>query len=86
MFFIFGRNRRRNCAFFFSGGMKLLVLSRKEQQEIVIDGGIRVRIVNVRGDRVKIGIEAPEQIKVMRAEILESDTSSHTEIVSSLKK
>jgi carbon storage regulator len=47
----------------------MLVLSRKEHEEIVIDGCIRLRIVRVQGHRVRIGIEAPQGVAVLRAEI-----------------
>ena len=47
----------------------MLVLSRKVGDEIIIDGHIRVRITAVKGDRVRVGIEAPPEVTVDRAEI-----------------
>lgn len=47
----------------------MLILTRKEHEEIVIDGCIRLRIVRVHGNRVKIGIEAPPGVAVLRSEI-----------------
>ena len=47
----------------------MLVLSRKIDQEIVIADNIRVRVLEVRGNRVRRGIVAPEQISVQRVEV-----------------
>ena len=49
----------------------MLVLSRKVGEEIVIDGVIRVTVVSVQGDRVRLGIQAPPNVLVDRAEIHE---------------
>jgi carbon storage regulator len=47
----------------------MLVLSHKLGQEIVIDGCIRMRVVEIEGNRVRLGIEAPADIAVNRDEI-----------------
>lgn len=47
----------------------MLVLSRRPGEEIVINGNIRVTVVSVKGDRVRIGIAAPENVQVDRAEV-----------------
>jgi carbon storage regulator len=47
----------------------MLVLSRKLNERIVIDGGIRITIVGVRGNQVRLGIEAPDRVKVFREEL-----------------
>ena len=47
----------------------MLVLTRSKGQQIVIDGSIRVTIVEVRGDRIRIGIDAPPEVRVDRAEV-----------------
>ena len=47
----------------------MLVLSRKSGESVVIDGRIKVKIVRVDGDVVKIGIEAPDNVRVIRAEL-----------------
>ncbi len=49
----------------------MLVLSRYKDQSIMIGDDIVVTIVDVRGDRVRIGVEAPKNIKVHREEIYE---------------
>lgn len=49
----------------------MLVLTRSPGEEIIIDGNIRVTVVSVKGDRVRIGIVAPPDVIVDRAEIHE---------------
>ena len=49
----------------------MLVLSRRENESIVIDGRIEVTIVDIRSKRVRVGITAPEDITVHRKEIQE---------------
>ena len=48
----------------------MLVLSRKENERLVIDGNIIVTVVRVAGGKVRLGIEAPPEIHVQREEIL----------------
>jgi carbon storage regulator len=47
----------------------MLVLTRKVGEEIVIGDGIRVKVVSVQGDRVRVGIDAPRDVPVDRLEI-----------------
>ena len=49
----------------------MLVLSRKPKESIVIADSIKVTIVEVRGGRVKIGVEAPPDVIVHRHEVAE---------------
>lgn len=48
----------------------MLVLTRKPNQSIVIDGGIELTVLEVRGSQVRIGINAPREVAVNRKEIL----------------
>jgi carbon storage regulator len=48
----------------------MLVLSRKINEKIVIDGGIVLTVVKIEGGQVRLGIEAPSDVKVYREEIL----------------
>lgn len=50
----------------------MLVLSRKKSQRIVIDGRVTVTILEVRGNTVRLGIEAPAEVTIHRQEVLES--------------
>jgi len=49
----------------------MLILSRKVNECLVIDGRIKVKIVRVDGEVVKIGIEAPADVPVHRLEVYE---------------
>ncbi len=51
----------------------MLVLSRKLNEKIVIDGDIEVTIVKIDRNSVRIGIQAPGHVKVFRKEILDAD-------------
>jgi carbon storage regulator len=48
----------------------MLVLTRKANESIVINGDITLTVVEVRGNRVKLGIIAPQEVPVMRREIV----------------
>ncbi|MCA9057355.1 MAG: carbon storage regulator CsrA [Planctomycetaceae bacterium] len=50
----------------------MLVLSRKKDESIVIDNQITVTVIEVRGDKVRLGIQAPREIAVHRKEVLEA--------------
>jgi carbon storage regulator len=47
----------------------MLVLSRKKNEQIVIGGHITITVVEVRGDKVRLGIEAPRLVSVHRKEV-----------------
>jgi carbon storage regulator len=49
----------------------MLILSRKSGESIVIAGNIRVKVMRVEGDVVKIGVDAPISIQVHRQEVYE---------------
>jgi carbon storage regulator len=48
----------------------MLVLSRKVGEEVLIGDSIRVRVLEVRGNRVKLGFEAPTEIRFARTEVI----------------
>ena len=47
----------------------MLVLSRKQQQDIVIGDNIKVTVLKVKGNTVRLGIEAPKNVRVVRGEL-----------------
>jgi carbon storage regulator len=52
--------------------MAMLVLSRKKNESIVINNDITIVVVEIRGDKVRLGVEAPKEIPVHRREVYEA--------------
>jgi carbon storage regulator len=50
----------------------MLVLSRKKNESIIIDDKITIVVVEIRGDKVRLGIEAPKEVPVHRKEVFEA--------------
>lgn len=48
----------------------MLVLRRKKDEKIVIDGNIVITVLEVRKNTVRLGIEAPEEILILRSELI----------------
>jgi carbon storage regulator len=61
-------SRNKTCCF--QGGSKMLVLTRKAGERIVIDDNIVVEVLEVQGNRVRIGIQAPQGVTILRQELL----------------
>ena len=57
----------------------MLVLSRKVNEIIQIGDDIEIRILEVKGDTVRIGIEAPKSVDILRGELVLSVSASNTE-------
>ena len=55
----------------------MLVLSRKANESIVIDGKIFLNILRLEGDSVKVGIKAPKHVTVLRKEIYDEIRESN---------
>jgi carbon storage regulator len=47
----------------------MLVLSRKPGEKVVIGNGITVTVVGVKGNRVRLAFDAPDQVRILRAEL-----------------
>ena len=47
----------------------MLVLSRKQDQKIIIGGNIEVTVVGIRGDKIRLGINAPKEVDIYRSEM-----------------
>ncbi len=50
----------------------MLVLSRKKNESIVIDNDITIVVVEIRGDKVRLGVEAPKEVPVHRREVFDA--------------
>ena len=50
----------------------MLVLSRKKNESIVINNDIKIVVVEIRGDKVRLGVEAPREVPVHRHEVYDA--------------
>ncbi|MBZ7987592.1 carbon storage regulator CsrA [Campylobacter canadensis] len=76
----------------------MLIISRKIDSSLIIDGGIEIKILDIKGDNVKLGINAPKQTLVLREELIncvrdenihannDADLSSLKDILKNYKK
>ena len=58
----------------------MLVLSRKLNQEIILNGNIKISIQKIKGNVVRIGIEAPKEVKIKRGELASKDKETCPEV------
>lgn len=65
----------------------MLVLSRKKSETIVIDGNIEIEVLQVKGNSIRLGIKAPNSVKVLRGELkpfgmasLEEEESNQSQV------
>ncbi len=50
----------------------MLIISRKLNEGLVIDGDIKVVVIGIEGNRVKLGVEAPKKVAIYREELVEA--------------
>ena len=55
----------------------MLVLSRKQSEEIVINGNITIVVVGIQGEKVRLGVEAPKEVPVHRREVADAIERGH---------
>jgi carbon storage regulator len=55
----------------------MLVLSRKKDEKIIIGDKITIMVIEIRGDKVRLGIEAPKEVTVHRQEVYEAIKREH---------
>ena len=60
----------------------MLVLSRKKDESIVINNDITIVVVEIRGDKVRLGVEAPKEVPVHRQEVFEAIARGETVVES----
>ncbi len=58
----------------------MLVLSRKLSQQILIGSDIKITVVKIERNQVRIGIEAPDEVSILRAELFDSFLDPEPEI------
>ena len=57
----------------------MLVLSRREDESIVINGNIKIVVTAIQGGKVRLGIEAPQDVPVHRQEVYNGQKRDTTE-------
>ena len=61
----------------------MLVLSRKKDEKIIIGDNITLMVIEIRGDKVRLGIEAPKDVTVHRQEVydaIQRESDSHVDV------
>ncbi|MCL2094193.1 MAG: carbon storage regulator CsrA [Treponema sp.] len=64
----------------------MLILSRKINEKIMIGEDISISIIEIRGDQVRIGIDAPKAVKVFRQEVFDAIRAENKAAASSIGK
>jgi carbon storage regulator len=61
----------------------MLVLSRKPMQSLVIDQDVKITVIRVEGSQVRLGIEAPGHVRILRGELVDESqpTTTYSELV-----
>lgn len=60
----------------------MLVLTRREGEKIIIGGSIEIVVSEIQGDKVRVGISAPQNLEILRGELLEAARSANQEAAS----
>jgi len=59
----------------------MLVLTRKSEESVIISGSIEVKILDIRGDQVRLGFEAPTNVAIHRKEVYEMIEAANRQAV-----
>lgn len=59
----------------------MLVLSRKKDEKIIIGDNITLMVIEIRGDKVRLGIDAPKEVTVHRQEVYEAIKKEQEEAI-----
>ena len=54
----------------------MLILTRRKEQSVIIDGNIKITVLGVDRGVVKLGFEAPDEVVILREELLADDKST----------
>ncbi|MBD3268621.1 MAG: carbon storage regulator CsrA [Candidatus Omnitrophica bacterium] len=63
----------------------MLVLARKQEEAIVIGENVEIKILEIKGDQVRLGIVAPQSVSIYRKELYEKIKAENIEAVKSKK-
>jgi len=64
----------------------MLILSRKVDERVILGDDIKISIIEIRGDQVRIGIDAPKKVKVFREEVYMAIKAENKEALNSVPK
>lgn len=64
----------------------MLILTRKKDESIIIDGNIEVKVIEIGDGKIRIGIEAPKEIEILRKELYEKIQEENLAAVSKVAK
>ncbi len=62
----------------------MLALSRRKDEAIVINDNIEIKVIDIKGDQVKLGISAPKSVPIYRKEVYLQIQDSNKEAVASI--
>ncbi len=51
----------------------MLILTRRKEESVIIDGDIRVVVLGIKNGQVRLGFEAPDDVNIVREELLADD-------------
>ncbi len=57
----------------------MLILTRKKDETIMVRNDVRIKVLGVSGNQVKIGIDAPREVRILRDELIEADKKKNEE-------
>ena len=60
----------------------MLVISRRPGESFLVGDNLTITILEVSGDRVKVGIDAPKSVRIIRSEVLETENTNRAAVVS----
>ena len=64
----------------------MLVLNRKKGESIIISDYIEIQIIDIQGDSIKLGIEAPREVRILRKELYEETIRANKEASQNLEE
>lgn len=64
----------------------MLVLTRKVKESLIIDNNIKITVVAIDGDKVKLAIDAPKEIPILRQEVLQAIERENRESLAAIIK
>lgn len=64
----------------------MLILTRKKNEQIMIGNDIVITVTDIRGDKIRLGVEAPKEVPVHRSEIYEAIKRQEQEAVNQEKE